>query len=493
MTEHLSSSGMTQTSNTRLVVPFVLLVLCLLALVVSLVGLYHTSALAETRVADLQSSWEATTQIEASGSRVAEIDRLMQGIARPVPEVQSAAWWSLAMGTLSLVFVVWFFWGVRSADKVKRLAYRQGESNEAVALARLLDEMAPLASGDLNVLASAREGTPGALADAFNCAIRELQRLARLQISASRSLADIVSQTQDFAASRVNSASERSELVQRSSNVLSGMSNVAGEVSVQASEVAAVNAGVIESAQDSTVSVQAFANTQLQVQADVRATLELLQGLPEQLELIDTSSHQIEDIRGRVDSLCTNAALALSGKEALDTRADSAGVVTQLSFELSALVEELNQANSTVSLAARSINSDISESVAMLTQVSQSCDEQLKQAGRVGSSIKRVEHSTDKLRAHAGAIAGQAAAQGHLVSALSKKLELINTGIDRDIDAARGNTDCVAELGNLANEMRQSLSEFNLPALNPSQVEEVVVDSSISPDERLAERALADD
>ena len=493
MTDYFSYSDKPPVSNTRLIVPFVLLVLCLLALIVSLVGLYHTSALAEARVGDLQTSWQATTQIETTGSRIAEIDRLMQGIVRPVPEVQSAAWWSLAMAALSLVFVVWFFWGVHSVDRRKRVAYQQLERNEAVALAKLLDEIAPLASGDLDVLATAKEGTPGALADAFNYAISELQRLARLQIVASRALTEIASHTQGIAVSRDSSAGERSELVHRSSNVLLGLSNVAGDLSVQASEVAAVNKAVIELAQDSTLSLQAFSQSQIEVRDDVEATVGFMRSIIEHLQLIDVSTQQIKAIKGQVDLLTTNAALALSSREGVDEGAGQSGVMTQLSFELAALVEDLNQANGAVSLATRNIHSDVSETLSFLKQMSQTHDEQTRQVGRVATSVKRLDSSTEKFRAHASTIAGHAASQGHLVSALSKKLELINTGNDDDVDATRDNTDYLAQLNNLANEMRQSLSDFNLPVTNDSQEDKQLNDSSPSPLRRVAERAIVGD
>ena len=86
-----------------------------------------------------------------------------------------------------LAWLVWQFFqhGTRQAT------LSEGQTRqEQAAILKLLDEMAPLANGDLRVKATVSEAKTGALADAFNHAVSELRWLVDTVSQSSAQVTD---------------------------------------------------------------------------------------------------------------------------------------------------------------------------------------------------------------------------------------------------------------------------------------------------------------
>ena len=109
---------------------------------------------------------------------------------------------------------------------------------EQAAILKLLDELRPLADGDLSVRATVDESMTGALADAFNYAVSELRWIVGAAVGSAQAVRVAVERTHKPIRALANGASVQSREVLRSSNYLGAMSGVMTELSLSAGESA---------------------------------------------------------------------------------------------------------------------------------------------------------------------------------------------------------------------------------------------------------------
>ncbi|MFK7993738.1 MAG: methyl-accepting chemotaxis protein [Granulosicoccus sp.] len=446
----------------RIGVPALFFGLCLLALLVSLFGLFRTSGITETRVNDLQISWQTLVQDGIKGSEVVATDRLMQSVTRPVPAVHSAAAWSLAMGLLSLVLAGWVFVAVRSELRTRISSENQQARNEQAATAKLLDEMAPLASGDLDVRATATFGTPGALADAFNHAVSELQRLAGIQLSTSRKLGESVNRSQEFASAIEQHCSQQTGHIHESSNFLLSMSSSNGVLSEDAADASIATQSVIEKADSVSKALRESSQHLDSMRRDSDMSIQLMHSLKHYLHPIEDAIDVLKDLASNADLLAVNTTIRASSTASDEASQD----VNRLSEEVARLAEALNGATRDISSLTRSMDADTSEAIACMQRLHSSCDLQHSEINSMADVLKQINEHTQVIHTHAVKMADEAVSHAGVVKHLSEKLNHMNQITDRTGQDARSNSASVETLKRLANDLRQSTSDFKLPDTN---------------------------
>ena len=448
----------------RSIAPFILLMLSLLALVVSLIGLYRSSMITHARVADLQISWQALVEGDVQGSDLLVTDRMMRGIARPVPAVESAAGWSLAMAAMSVIFLTWLILSARSAERARERDNNNSERNAKAAMAKLLDEMAPLASGDLDVRATAHNGTSGALADTFNYAVGEMQRLTAAQLVTSRAITDTVKKSQLISGEIEQRCVEQSSHLHRSSNHLLGMSSTASELAAHTADTSHMINKVADDAGSGVNALHIGLRQLHDARTHTKASLKRLQSLSAHIRHIDETVVQLEEIAQRADVMALNSTLRASaaGKQN-SSEHQLASIVNELSQELAALVEEISRNNAGVTMIMSNIRNDEAAAMELMQGVLSAYEHQLQQADLVDNILQRIQADIHALQQHVSIMSAQALQHAGVVTELSNNMDLINQITQETVDDMRNNADHLDELRKLANESRQNLSDLNMP------------------------------
>ena len=476
----------TSAYDRRLGVPFILLILCMLALVVSLIGLYRASTITHSRVADLQVSWEALMEGGVDGAELLATDRHMRALARPVPGAESAAAWSLAMAALSLVFLTWLVITARSVENARSDDEHNSERNDQAAMAKLLDEIAPLASGELGVKATAQHGTPGALADAFNFAVGELQRLTATQMASARSVGDAVNKIRDTGANIERRCIDQSSRIHSSSNLLLGMSSSASALSAHAAGTTQILSKVLEHTDKGAIKQHSWLQQMHAVRSQAEDSFKRLQSLAMHLRQIEDNVGQLEEVARRTHLVALNSTLRATTAGSKGDSNLPLSVISELSGELTSLVEETNSAIAEIKASFDHLRTDESTARELMGSLLEGYESQEQQAGQL-DSVKRIIHDNiDGLQQHVAIMADQTVQYSGVVRELSGNMDLINQLTQDSIGDVQKNVNHLDDLNKMSKKWRQHLSDFSMPGSDDS----VTSGASKSAARLAAERAL---
>lgn len=454
--------SITSAHDRPLAAPFVLLVLCLLALLVSLFGLYKTSSLTHSRFAELETSWQSLMDDDVDAAELLETNRLMQGVRRPVPAALSAAKWSLAMSVLSFVLLAWLVVAARVANRARAHSTDQQARNDQAAMSKLLDEIAPLASGNLDVRATVQEGTPGALADAINYAVGELRRLSGSQHIASRTLVDTLSQVNELQASLDRLCTSQSAQIDKVSNILLGMSAAAGESSAHAAEVSLV----IKTVQGATTNGSDVARSSLQPISSARRDLvrltRLIEAMSRHTAAIEESIAGIDQLAKRTDVLALNTVIRTTSGNSSAASDESLIDVVQLAEEVASLAKGLALGISAVRTLTDTITADAADALTSVNGLTDAFDEHLDAIRILDTAFDEIDAQTLSLQEHVASVTMDTLQHAGVVGDLSSHMDMINQMSQQTADDVRSNVEAWEPLKRIAADLRQNLADFNL-------------------------------
>jgi twitching motility protein PilJ len=414
-------------------------------------------------VTELQTSWQALVSGEIDGAELVETDKYMRAIERPVPAIESAARWSLWMAALSLVFLAWLIASLRIFEKELTNARNQNDLHAQVAMDRLLDELAPLASGDLGANATSREGTPGALADTFNFAIAELRRLSAAQQSASRSVRDTVEKTQLISGSIENGCNEQTAHVHRSSNLLLGMSSVISELSEISADASKTLCGLSLNADQGLNTLRASLRQLTNARSHTSTSIKRLQSLEVHAKTIVDAVESLEDHARNTDVLALNVTLSTNAGQIQPEPVGQSAQLTELAGSISALVEDMSRFTTEIRESADLLLSDAAEALALIRSVNASDGEQLELMQQVDSALLKTHRDLQGLHPRVGAMAEKSVEHAGSVSEISNNMSLVNQITRRTIVDARRCSQHLDQMNRLAVELKQDLENLNMP------------------------------
>lgn len=476
----------TAENQSRLLLPFTLLVLCVLALLVTLFGLYRTSSIAGERVVELTTAWQNLMKNGVQGADLLVTDRLVQSAALPFPAVESAALWSLGMALLSAVILAWFVLASR-ADKIANSASVRRESDhDAAATASLLDEIAPLLSGDLDVKATAREGSAGALADTINFVVDELRHMVSSQLTASRILNSVVDESQAVLTGMESLSKTQSEHLEQSSNTVSGTSQSTAALSASALEVESGSSKIEESMKQLIADVSLGRQFLGTVRADSDNARELVQSVNDHARSALHAVTRIDEFVEHTEHMAINATLRSSSGHADSASSDSR--LATLASEVSTLAEEFGRSVEDINVLMHAVYTDTANAMICLKRVSKSVSIQTEESDKQSPLLNAVAAQSKLIKSNVALIAEYGASQNREVNTISKSLDgVCQTGNDhsRAINEARETLD---KMKTLAAQLRQDTSEFKLPQRDSQLTHKP--DKSVA--RKAAERAVID-
>ncbi len=448
----------------RLAVPFVLLLLALLALLVSLLGLARTASITAVRMDELQVSWQAVQDGSVEGSELVATNRLMNRAKVPVPAVQSAAQWSLGLTLVSLALLAWVVVVARRANR-SNVAAKQGRDNhEQAAVLKLMDEIAPLASGDLRVRASVSDTLAGSLADAFNYAVSELRWLVGTMRHSALQVTESVERSRESAKVVARACAEQSGEIHRSSNFLLSMSGTMAELSADAADSSVAAQAAVEQAEHGVHALEASLNRLSAIRDEADRTTRLMNRLADNVSAIDDRVSVVEEVAKRTDLLALNTTIRASAGSSSSSVTSAAADLGQLSDEVSQLAEVLGQATRDIGSLTRTISQDAADTVQSMEHTTAQLVIGMEQTSAANIALTAIHRDSLSLRECIVTMADKTVKQSGVVRELTANMDAINRITSQTAEGVKTNAESLNDLQELAGELRQSLSDFRLPA-----------------------------
>ena len=371
------------------------------------------------------------------------------------------AGWTAGLALLTLALVCGLLFGLWRTQQ-QRASFDDGEARrEQSAILRLLDEMTPLASGDLRVNASVTEAMTGALADAFNYAVTELRWLVRAVTESADKVKSAVVETRRSTQELAQASTVQAREIHRSSNYLNVMSDTMAQLSAHAAESSRIADTSVEQAQAGALAVKVTAEALARINEQADMTTRLMQRLVESSAKINERVADITDLARRTDLLALNSTIRAAAN-AEQTATDD---LSRLADDVAQLADGLNVATRDITGLTEVIHQDASLTMSSMAQTTAELDAGLQQAGQASASLDAIAVVSRELRGLINDIAAKTLRQAGVVKQLSANMGVIN-GITRESTLGlQASAVALEELHDMAAELRQGVSGFHLPAV----------------------------
>ena len=476
-------------SGWRQVVPRMVLAVVLVALLVSLVGLQRGVDLVERRLA-VAGALDAVPGTEAAlvlpterGELVGAFDAgLERGLDALGLRPSGLALVALGLAALAAALMLWIGIDAGRRRELRERADDGRTRREQAAILALLDEISPLASGDLRVRATVSEAMTGALADAFNHAVAELRWLVGTIDGSALRVGDAVNESRESAQRLVGACTVQAREIHRSSNYLATMSETMAQLSAHATECSRIATVSVGEAETGGRAIRESVERLSRIRDEAELATRLMQRLAENASAIDERVETIRDVARRTDLLALNttiraAASAASGFDddelevddtfldgTLSSRGRSAsGDLSRLSHEVTQLADLLGGAARDIASLSRTIRQDADDTVRAMDETNRELAAGLAQTEQASGSLESIESVSRELQGLVGDMAEKTLRQSGVVRQLSTNMTVINritTDTSNEVQATAGALDA---LNALALELRDGVADFRLP------------------------------
>ncbi len=414
----------------------------------------------------VQAQADRTQQIRGvlarSGEQRASITKLHNG--------------ALVLAALSTALFGLLLWGLWRSAQRRQNAVLGRHRNEQGAILRLLDEITPLAQGDLRVKATVSEASTGAVADAFNFAVDELRRLVRAVTESADMVKTSVHETRESAHLLAKASSVQAREIHRSSNYLSVMSDTMAQLSAHAVESSRIADLSVQQARAGNQSVQANVDSLLRIKEQAQMTSRLMQRLVETSTTINERVSDIQAVAKRTDLLALNATI----KSSAQISNGGSENVSMLSDEIAHLADTLGRASRDITNLSDLIQQDATITLKSMAKTVEELDEGQHTANLAKLSLDEIERVSNELNGLISDIASKSLRQAGVVKQLSGNMGVINN-ITRDSTLQlQDSAKALETLELITAELRDSVSDFKLPrnSINRDSTQRLSLDST---------------
>ena len=373
--------------------------------------------------------------------------------------------WAIAIPALGLIlaligflFCVFKLLVLRGeADKVRVSRLQEEYDRNQNAILRLLDEIADLADGDLRSYATVSEDFTGAIADSINFAIDQLRELVSRITETSAEVAHYTQNTQIITNQLAEASEHQAQEIAGASAAINEMAMSIDQVSANASESATVAERSVHIASNGADVVNRSIEGMDIIREQIQETSKRIKRLGESSQEIGNIVALINDIADQTNILALNAAIQAS-------MAGEAGRgFAVVADEVQRLAERSASATKQIETLVKTIQTDTNEAVISMEQTTSEVVRGAnlsKDAGVALDEIQSVSGNLAKLIASISDAAKlQSASAGHIATTMNVVQEITSQTTTATFDTARS----VSELANMAESLRESVTDFKLP------------------------------
>ena len=359
------------------------------------------------------------------------------------------------VGFLICVFRLLTLRGHSDKQRVTRLQEEYDRNQNAIL--RLLDEIADLADGDLRSYSTVSEDFTGAIADSINFAIDQLRDLVSRITETSEEVAQYTANTQGITNQLAEASEHQAQEIAGASAAINEMAMSIDQVSANADESAVVAERSVQIAANGAQVVNRSIEGMDTIREQIQETSKRIKRLGESSQEIGNIVALINDIADQTNILALNAAIQAS-------MAGEAGRgFAVVADEVQRLAERSASATKQIEGLVKTIQTDTNEAVISMEQTTSEVVRGAnlsKDAGVALDEIQNVSGNLAKLIANISDAAKlQSASAGHIATTMNVVQEITSQTTTATFDTARS----VSELANMAESLRESVSDFKLP------------------------------
>lgn len=429
----------------------------------SLVGIKaeYDDVLKSASATILQNSSQIVKVRQASSSIFAQADELLNNLNK----LSGSSNWSTTIPALLMILLltgflysVYKLLGLRGESDKERVVRLQEEyDRNQNAILRLLDEIADLADGDLRSYATVSEDFTGAIADSINFAIDQLRDLVSRITDTSHEVAQYTANTQGITNQLAEASEHQAQEIAGASAAINEMAMSIDQVSSNATESAVVAERSVQIAANGADVVNRSIEGMDTIREQIQETSKRIKRLGESSQEIGNIVALINDIADQTNILALNAAIQAS-------MAGEAGRgFAVVADEVQRLAERSASATKQIEGLVKTIQTDTNEAVISMEQTTSEVVRGAnlsKDAGVALDEIQNVSGNLAKLIANISDAAKlQSASAGHIATTMNVVQEITSQTTTATFDTARS----VSELANMAESLRESVTDFKLP------------------------------
>jgi len=409
----------------------------------------------------LKNSTQIVKVRQASSSIFEQSDALLTNLNK----LSGGTGWLIAIPALGLILALigFLFCGFKllalrgEADKVRVSRLQEEYDRNQNAILRLLDEIADLADGDLRSYATVSEDFTGAIADSINFAIDQLRELVSRITETSAEVAHYTQNTQVITNQLAEASEHQAQEIAGASAAINEMAMSIDQVSANASESATVAERSVQIATNGAEVVNRSIEGMDIIREQIQETSKRIKRLGESSQEIGNIVALINDIADQTNILALNAAIQAS-------MAGEAGRgFAVVADEVQRLAERSASATKQIETLVKTIQTDTNEAVISMEQTTSEVVRGAnlsKDAGVALDEIQNVSGNLAKLIASISDAAKlQSASAGHIATTMNVVQEITSQTTTATFDTARS----VSELANMAESLRESVTDFKLP------------------------------
>lgn len=391
---------------------------------------------------------------EQSDALLSNLNKLSggTGLAIAIPAL------GLILALIAFLFCVFKLLVLRGESDKKRVSRLQDEyDRNQNAILRLLDEIADLADGDLRSYATVSEDFTGAIADSINFAIDQLRDLVSRITETSQEVAQYTASTQGITNQLAEASEHQAQEIAGASAAINEMAMSIDQVSSNAEESAVVAERSVKIAANGANVVNRSIEGMDIIREQIQETSKRIKRLGESSQEIGNIVALINDIADHTNILALNAAIQAS-------MAGEAGRgFAVVADEVQRLAERSASATKQIETLVKTIQTDTNEAVISMEQTTSEVVRGAnlsKDAGVALDEIQNVSGNLAKLIANISDAAKlQSASAGHIATTMNVVQEITSQTTTATFDTARS----VSELANMAEALRESVTDFKLP------------------------------
>jgi twitching motility protein PilJ len=394
------------------------------------------------------------------------VEALGPGVAGQLP---------LMLAIFALVLVALMMMASYAARDFRRAAELQAEqaARDQKAILTLLDELQPLADGDLTVQATVTEDMTGAIADSINYAIEALRELVQTVSDSSMLVDAAAKQTEVTSKQLVRAAETQAKQAASASDSVATMAVSVEEISGNAERCSDVARHAVDIAHKGGEAVRRTIDGMNTIRETIQDTSKRIKRLGESSQEIGNIVELIEEIAEQTNILALNASI-----EASRAGEASRGFAV-VADEVQKLAERSTAATRKIEVLVSTIQSDTNEAVVSMERSTTDVVGGALLAENAGAALEEIEQVSHQMASLIQNISDTGRDQNRLAAAINKNMQVLRQISGRTTQSTAQTSGAISKLSELASQLRQSVRGFRLPdqhgtstILSPNRVAE---------------------
>lgn len=323
---------------------------------------------------------------------------------------------------------------------------------------KLLEEISGVASGDLTQEAEVTAEVTGAIADSFNYMIHELRSVIAAVQETTLQVSSAANEIQTTAEHLATNSEQQTMQIVDTSAAVDEMAISIQQVSANAGQATSVAEAALSNALSGTESVKQTMQGMTSIREQVQETSKRIKRLGESSQEIGEIVQLISDIADRTSILALNASIqaAMAGEAGRGF-----AVVAE---EVERLADRATESTKRISTLIKSIQTDTSEAVTAMEDTTREVVSGSSLANAAGQKLEQIETVSKQLADLIGSISMASKQQARGSESVAKSMTDISEVTQQTAAGAKQAAVSIRNLAELADDLRDSMSRFKLPA-----------------------------